>query len=456
MSDTGAMIGSSPSVMPENMTDVMAGQSLRLAFRFSYPVWTGNRLEAMAEAGEHRAKAAGSERDEQELDVRLMATLAYRQSVLAAAMLEISDREVAALEEQVRVARGELAVGRLAEVDLLRQEAALSAARSRQAEGRGELEMALVDLRAMLAIDQDTPVVLSEGIAAPTVSDEARRLSDRALAKRPALAAADERILAAHSEIESAEGERKPQVYAHGAVRGDAMRGEMITGGWAAALSVSIPVSDGGMRKGDRDKARAMLAMSQEDRNQLLLTLDQQVRQALIGYRVASEQLGLAEDGVRSAEEAYRVTALKYRAGRTTVADLLDALRMRTEAYVMRVAAGYRAQTAADRLIRATGDPSVITESHPVPLTWEPVGVVADADGQVRLSLNHVDALDFLGWLAREGRTEVAVRCEPSGSRELSGVYRAESLIAAAGKALAEARIASEPTASGLAITQWP
>jgi cobalt-zinc-cadmium efflux system outer membrane protein len=449
------MVGSPGGTMPDDMYQSPGMPGGRAALRLDYPIYTGRRLEGMEEEAEHNASASESDRLEQELEVRLSAKLAYRQALLAQALAQIADQEVAALDEQVRVAKQQREVGRIAEVDLLRQEAALSDAKSMQREAHGEVEMALVDLRAMLTLDQATSLTLEEPLGVPAVDLTREELVAAASASRPTVKAADERILAAGGMLKSAEGTGRPEVHAFAGGTANAMGSARVMPGWAGGLSMSIPIGTGGRTSALKAEARAMIDKMTEMRRQLLIDIDRDLSALVVQYQVALDQLGLADDAIKSADEAYRVTRVKYEAGKTIVAELLDALRMRTEAYVKRATAGYRAQATADRIARSVADDSVVGAPVALPLGWENVSLWSGMGGEVVLSLNGASLGDLLGWLARDEGVAVSAPDVPGPDIALTGAYRALDVTSAALDALDQAGVAARSENGALIIPAW-
>jgi len=449
------MVGSPGGIMPDDMYPTPGMPGGRAALRFDYPLYTGHRLEGMEEEAEHNATASESDRLEQELEVGLSAKLAYRQALLAQALAQIADQEVVALDEQVRVAKQQREVGRIAEVDVLRQEAALSDAKAMQREAHGEVEMALVDLRAMLTLDQTTPLALEEPLGVPAMESTREQLVAAASASRPTVKAADERVLAAGGMLEAAEGTGRPEVHAFAGGTADAMGSARLAPGWIGGLSMSIPIGTGGRTSALKAEARGMIDKMTEMRRQILIDIDRDLSALVVQYQVALDQLRLADDAIRSADEAYRVTRVKYEAGKTIVADLLDALRMRTEAYVKRATAGYRVQATADRIARAVADDSVVGAPVALPLGWENVSLWQGSGGEVVLSLNRAGLGDLLGWLARDEGVPVSAPDTPGPATTLTGAYRALDVTSAALDALDNAGVAARNENGTLVIPAW-
>ncbi|MBD3176174.1 MAG: hypothetical protein GF320_13420 [Armatimonadia bacterium] len=435
--DHGFMTMSSPPIGPPDNFMAPEGPYGRAALRLMYPLYTSGRLESAESAAEFEAAAKEEDLAERELEVRLTATLAYRQVLLAQALAEIADATVETLVERVRIAEARLHQGRVAEVDVLRQRAALSDARAAAAEARGSVEQALIDFHAILALDQETPTSLLEPLEIPVVDGDTGSLLDLALESRPVIVAVDHRISAAAERAAEAEGADDLQVYAFGGAVADVMRNGRLDPGYLVGLSMSLSLDDGGASSAKQAEARAMTRRFEEEARQIGIQIDRDIRSVLVDYRVAMETLALAEESVAAADEALRVTELKYDAGKTIVVDLLDAIAMRTRAYVGRAVAAYRARMAADRIARAVGAPVAGTDAEPLSVGWQPLHLWQPDEHTYALSVRDVAAADLVAWLIRDQSIACAADDAAIRGVRVSGVFRGHSVEQVAAAALA-------------------
>jgi len=446
------MMISSGMVMPDDM--FMAddeGPMGRAALRVTYPLYTGRRVQGMRDEARHNARAADQDSLETELEARLMAKMAYREVLLAQAMAEIAEQQVATLEEQVKNDRAKFEAGRLAEVDVLRQEAALAGARSQQAQARGMIAMNLADLKAELALSQSAEVSLLESLADVPLQAERGSLLALATTSRPAVRAFDERVLASRGALNAAEGTGRPSLQVVGTAGANVGRmGAMPQA--AAGLALSVPISTGGATSAAKSEARAMIGEMSSERSRLILELDRDIAGLLAQYDAAAQQLGFADAQIAAAERAYEVTRDKYVAQRTIVVEVLDALRMRTEAYVERAMAAFRLQTTADRLVRTVGSEEILGAPKPLAMGWESLYAWHAPTGDVSLTVRDVTVPDFLAWLRRDQGVRVRVGDGIVGAPSLSGVFRSPDLAQAAQQALNAAGLRASYDAQTLTV----
>jgi outer membrane protein TolC len=117
---------------------------------------------------------------------------------------------------------------------------------------------------------------------------------------------------------------------------------------------------NGGQRKARMQEAEARRGKQQSERERLGLQIAQEVTNALLNIMAAEQNIGTALSALKFAQEDYRLARVRYEAGKSVVAEVLDAqaTRVRAENYVVQSPYGYN--VARDRLIRTSGAPSSI------------------------------------------------------------------------------------------------
>ena len=104
------------------------------------------------------------------------------------------------------------------------------------------------------------------------------------------------------------------------------------SGTWRALLSASIPIYDGGQRRGARMGREADLALARVDRREGELRARSGVRAARATIDAEARALERAREASAHAAEVLRITDVAFRAGATTNIELVDAQRQLRDA----------------------------------------------------------------------------------------------------------------------------
>ena len=326
-----------------------AGIDLRL------PLYAGGRLvaaEALAEhsreAAEHALRSAGQ-------DLLFNVVTTYTKALQFRHLAAALERRIEALSAEDGATRLRLEHGRATRLDLARLQTQLSQARhdlSTVAQGERDT---LALLAALLGERTTLPPLSEAGEAAvPMPASEAQALAKAG--QRPEILGREAEDRAAADRIRMTQAERRPQVSLVARVQ------ESAGGDWKGyddgriGVQLSLPLFDGGVRRGRIDQARA-----ERERNRLLLqeTLNQvsvEIQQAYGGLGAARSRLVVARQGEQEAQEALRIEQLRYQHGESTVSDLLGAETALWNAVVSRLQAGYEIATHQARLLRSLGE----------------------------------------------------------------------------------------------------
>lgn len=257
-------------------------------------------------------------------ELEVMVTSAYIQSALANALVVIADHRAGALQgmaefESTRFREGAVAEG--------------VALRTRLESDRAQLELAAaraaaVRARAALARTLGVPASDSIGLASlpaeQTSSDhlpDAEQAVAAAVARRPELAAAEQRVAAAQSMVSAEWRATLPDV---GLELGTKHTGGFYTG--VAAISIGLPIFDRG--SGARQRARGEQQVAEAN---LQLVRDQLSADAAGSLRAYQELVAVRPSGTAALSEGgaevARIAEASYREGAITLMELLDAER---------------------------------------------------------------------------------------------------------------------------------
>jgi outer membrane protein TolC len=228
----------------------------------------------------------------------------------------------------------------LATVRATRQAVLTGLARAREALG--------VLIGAEEPLDADEHVDLG---ALPTLE----AALDEATAHRPDVTAQRQRIAAAETLRKDVWAYYSPYLAAVAQPFGQKGQTILPNWGWQAQLLLTLPIYDGGQRRGVAHERDATVVEAR-------LGLDQTLRQARSEVRVAFEAmlhadlaLASARDAAALAKRAYELAVVAYKAGATTNIEVLDAARVQRDADSAASAASDVARRARLELLVASG-----------------------------------------------------------------------------------------------------
>jgi outer membrane protein len=101
---------------------------------------------------------------------------------------------------------------------------------------------------------------------------------------------------------------------------------------WQAQLLLTVPIYEGGLRKGHRDERQALVQEAQANLTGGKVQARSDVRIASDAIRFADQGLAAASNAAHQAHEALDIVNLSYRAGASTSLDVLDAQRRARDA----------------------------------------------------------------------------------------------------------------------------
>jgi outer membrane protein len=112
------------------------------------------------------------------------------------------------------------------------------------------------------------------------------------------------------------------------------------------AISLSLPVWDGGQREIAMARARADRSSAAAERRDRERGAAEMMAAAYHGYQTSRAGIGLAQVGLTAATESYRVQRARYAEGATTILELLESQVALTEAEAALVQSRYAARIA--------------------------------------------------------------------------------------------------------------
>jgi len=315
------------------------------------------------ESAQAREEAAELQVSAQRREVGLSAREAFYQYARARASLAVARSSLEQAETRHRQVEAFVEAGTAARVDELRIRAQVAAARVAVVRAEAGVRLAGAGLRTLLHLEPQTELAVGEDLLAPmpAVEGDLEALVSTALSQRDDVRAIRRLIESAGRAVDAAEGSRYPHLILRGNldIQNPNQRvfpqTEEFRESWDVSAVLQWSPSDVITGEAQANEARAQQDQARADLRQLRDGIRVTVIEAATNYFAASESLSAARLGVEAADESYRVTKERYRAGAATVSDTIDASSEQIRAQLDLVNAAIDARIAHARLQRSIG-----------------------------------------------------------------------------------------------------
>ena len=319
------------------------------------PIYTGGRLKSLVRAAFERERAAFSDAGNVQLDTTLRIRETYYQVLLGGEIVKAAQSRFEAVSALLSNTRVIVSAGKGIEASLNRVEAELADAQRQLTTARNDQAKALLDLKAVMGVDLDSEITLSDPLLFVPPGMDLAALRIQANKSHPTLLAARSRAAAATAQIGAARGSFQPQVY--GIAMADAFASNRkSTGTYTFGITISFPLFDGGDRQSQTEHARAVKDRAEAELQDAELRIAREIQQAWLDVETAAQNYQTAQTALIAAQAAYDVTAIRVLNQKAILLEQLDALAALTQARANVANALFDHSTAVARLKRATGE----------------------------------------------------------------------------------------------------
>jgi len=252
------------------------------------------------------------------------------------------------------------AQGLVSDYDVLRATIEVSNMRAQMIQARNALNLARTAFLKILALPLTTEFVLTDKLQYEPAEAKMGHSLAVALIQRPAIKQADLQIAMQKQSVRATAADLYPTVSAVGTWEGgNASRfsfgGTDWDQGWYAGVVVSFPLFEGMRTRGRLTQERAKLRQFDLQKQDLLLTVELEVKQATLSLEDATEFVESQKENVKQAEEGLRLANVRYANDMATELDVLDARLALTQARKNYAQAVYNHMLARLSLKKAMG-----------------------------------------------------------------------------------------------------
>lgn len=332
--------------------------SFSLPLDLSYEVDLWGRVRRSVEAATATAEASAADLETVRLSLHAEVARSYFALRALDAEIALLQRTIELRQEALFLVQTRFANGVVSELDVARAETELASTEAEKiglSQRRGELEHALALLLGEAPANftlAATPLDLPPLSVAPG-------LPSQLLERRPDVAAAERQMAAANARIGIAKTAFFPAIRLTGSA--GYQSGEIASlfdwssRAWALGPAISLPIFDGGRNSANLERAEAAHEEAVANYRQQLLVAFGEVEDGLLGLRALSEQAEVQQRAVQAAQKAAELSDKRYRAGRVSYLEVVDAQRtaLQSERAAVQIL-GQRLQTSV-LLIKALG-----------------------------------------------------------------------------------------------------
>ncbi|MGF6905449.1 efflux transporter outer membrane subunit, partial [Paraburkholderia sp. GAS348] len=278
------------------------------------------------------------------------------------AELQVYAQNVSLREQQLKLVQSKFANGDIAELDVARARAELATARSDEMTAQRQRATAEHSLAVLLG-KAPSEFSMASNPLKPVQIRIPPGLPSALLERRPDIAAAERATAAANARIGVARAAYFPSLSITGnagfesATLGDLFKwsSRAFLLGPLAGTALTVPMFDGGRRKGNLANARAVFDEDAANYRQQVLQAFQEVEDNLSDLRILEQQTQTENEAVHASQRAAEISQTQYKDGAVNYLDVIDAERTVLQSQTTAVQLSGVQAAATVNLIRALG-----------------------------------------------------------------------------------------------------
>lgn len=279
---------------------------------------------------------------------------AYFEVLRGASAIEVGLANVRNAELLVEQAKGFVAAGTRAKIEVIRAEASLANAKLQLVKAQGSYGRAMASLATALG-EKSLPEVMPEPITLAEPDWSLEHVRELARKARPDMLIASLSIAEADAQIRLARAEYYPRISLSASYSWNDSLFPPLNSGYNVGINLQVPILNEPMLSSAVGQAVANKKAAVSGFESLELTVVQQATEALYTMREAVGSSQAAAEGLRSAEENFRLATERYRVGVGNSLEVSDSQRVLVEARSADVQARYNLQEAIGNLLLQTG-----------------------------------------------------------------------------------------------------
>lgn len=301
-------------------------QAATLAASWEIDLW--GRVRRQIEAGEASAQASAADLEAARLSAHAALAQSYFQLRVNERQKKLLDESVAAFEKSLQLTRNRFAGGVATGLDVAQAETQWQTARAQATDlgiQRAQLEHAIATLLGKPA----SAFSLAAAEFAPRLPAVPPGLPSDLLERRPDIAAAERRVMAANASLGVAAAAFFPALTlsASGGFQNDSLAHwfSLPNRIWSLGPVLAQNIFDGGLRRAQSEQAQAAYDAGVASYRQTVLSGFQEVEDQLAALRLLEQEAAEQQAALRAARQAAELALNQYRAGTVSYLNVVSA-----------------------------------------------------------------------------------------------------------------------------------
>ena len=318
------------------------------------PLPFGPRLSALQRQAQYQLDAAQAQVAAARLAAAGQAQTAYFDLLKQRALLNTARENAAQAQSALDIARKRYKDGVAPQLDILKAQVPAANAEAAVTQAESQVAVSSQTLNSLLGLPLESALAIADIASSPALTltlDDAQR---QAVAASADVRAAQSNIQAAEAGVAASRLTRVPEL----ALQASDTRSKDVTGFSrldTAQISVTVPLSDGGLARAQTQEAQAALTSAQVSLAQARQTATLTAGTAYVTAQGALAQIGPTQTAVDIAQTTLAKTQEGYQAGLNPIIDVLNAQLALNQARIAHAQAVYNAAAALATLNRALG-----------------------------------------------------------------------------------------------------
>lgn len=289
------------------------------------PLYSGGRSVLGLEQADLMQQASEANLKRQTQEVIFQTVKAYNNILLAQENLAVTRSGVTTAQASAKFAQDRFAAGLVVESDALSAQVRLASLQEQEISARNQLTLAYAALNDAIGLPLDDPYTVSDRLEyQPHAYTSVESLETLALNQRADYQRVHLEEQAAERQVGLAQSAFLPTLNA--VMSYERNQAEFVTNGqgsWAVGAVLQWNIFNGGEDRAQVAEVRARVRQIQALRARQASVIKLQVKEAFLQLQTAEERINVAKQAVTQGEASLQIVSNRYRAGLTTIVDLL-------------------------------------------------------------------------------------------------------------------------------------
>lgn len=341
------------------MQPIVRGTSLSLVFYGMQSLYTGGLLSGNYRAAKAIEKQSLATYQSKKIETAKKIRDAYWKAAWNEARLRVDSDYAKFRNWSASNTREKVAEGKAVRADYLREEQEFAKARIQLNQDYRDFNVALIDLKVAMGVNLTSVIDLTDHLEFVATAGDLSTYMKQSASNRPEIRQAESRVNEMKAKKTMARAQYLPHVDLYGLgsnITGSSPDGPA-QGRWGGVIGVvgHYTIFDSGQRKGALRAAAESIRQAEFARQQVQLTVAQDVSTAWVDLDLAQRNVELAKAEVASAEEDYRLFHARYLIGKAIALEDFDAAVRMFQARLALLETIYKYRLAQAELIWASG-----------------------------------------------------------------------------------------------------